>query len=434
MTHRLAIVCLMFFAGGAVGSAQDWPQFRGGQGGVAADHPSLPDTWSETQNVVWKIDLPGRGWSSPIVWGDHVFVTTAINLRQPQQRLLPPEAYRGASTGGTMSRRDLVRDTDEFRWTLYDVDAASGRVRWERAIHTAVPTRPVHMKNLYASETPVTDGQRVYVYLGYVGLFAYDMNGELAWAKPMAARNTGNDGFFYGGGASPALHDGRLYVVNDNEEESFIAAFDARTGAELWRRVRDERSNWSTPFVWQNALRTEIVTVGSRKLRSYDVNGALLWELAVGTTLHTPTPFARDGILYASSGYFSDPRRPVFAIRPGAVGTPKSETVEPVVDKRNENAELLRIAQRGSIRAIPRMGPPRGRKSRCFNRSTPCWPSSRQSSSRSRTWKLASTSWKARSNPPRPTTRRPSFRSTISTISKMNWPPSKPAARSSTTN
>jgi outer membrane protein assembly factor BamB len=105
------------------------------------------------------------------------------------------------------------------------------------------------MKNSYASETPITDGQRVYVYLGYVGLFAYDMNGALAWAKPMAARNTGNDGFFYGGGASPALHDGRLYVVNDNEEESFIAAFDARTGAELWRRVRDERSNWSTPFV-----------------------------------------------------------------------------------------------------------------------------------------------------------------------------------------
>ena len=316
----LAVVCLAILLAARIGLAQDWPQFRGRQGGVAADHPSLPDTWSETQNVVWKIDLPGRGWSSPIVWGDHVFVTTAINLRQPQQRLLPPEAYRGASTGGTMSRRDLVRDTDEFRWTLYDVDAASGRVRWERAIHTAVPTRPVHMKNSYASETPITDGQRVYVYLGYVGLFAYDMNGELAWAKPMAARNTGNDGFFYGGGASPALHDGRLYVVNDNEEESFIAAFDARTGAELWRRLRDERSNWSTPFVWQNALRTEIVTVGSRKLRSYDVNGALLWELAVGTTLHTPTPFARDGILYASSGYFSDPRRPVFAIRPGASG------------------------------------------------------------------------------------------------------------------
>jgi outer membrane protein assembly factor BamB len=160
----------------------------------------------------------------------------------------------------------------------------------------------------------------VYVYLGYVGLFAYDMGGTLAWARPMEAKNTGNDGYFYGGGASPALHDGRLYVVNDNEEESFAAAFDARTGAQLWRVTRDERSNWSTPYVWQNDLRTEIVTVGSRKVRSYDVNGVLLWELAVGTTLHTPTPFARDGLLYVSSGYYSDPKRPVFAIRPGASG------------------------------------------------------------------------------------------------------------------
>ena len=160
-TPVVAVVCLAILSAVRSGLAQDWPQFRGVQGGVAADHPSLPDTWSETQNVVWKIDLPGRGWSSPIVWGDHVFVTTAINLRQPQQGLLPPEAYRGASTGGTMSRRDLVRDTDEFRWTLYDVDAANGRVRWERAIHTAIPTRPVHMKNSYASETPITDGQHV---------------------------------------------------------------------------------------------------------------------------------------------------------------------------------------------------------------------------------------------------------------------------------
>ena len=320
MKPSLAVVCLLFLAGGAVTSAQHWPQFRGQQAGIAMDDPSLPDTWSETQNVAWKIDIPGRGWSSPVVWGEHVFVTTAINVRQPMQQLLRPDAYRGASMGGTMSRRDLVRDTDAFRWTLYDVDATSGRVRWERVIHEGVPTRPVHMKNSYASETPVTDGRRVYVYLGYVGLFAYEMNGTLAWAKPMDAKNTGNDGYFYGGGASPALHDGRIYIVNDNEEASFAAAFDAQTGAELWRVARDERSNWSTPYVWKNDLRTEVVTVGSRKVRSYDVNGTLLWELAIGTTLHTPTPFARDGHLYVSSGYYSDPRRPVFAVRPGATG------------------------------------------------------------------------------------------------------------------
>ena len=311
---------LLVLAAEAVCTAQNWPQFRGEQAGVAADDPSLPDRWSETENVVWKIEIPGRGWSSPVVWGDHVFVTTAVNVRQPQQPLLRPDAYRGASMGGTMSRRDLVKDTDVFRWILYDVDVANGRVRWQRVIHQAVPTRPVHMKNSYASETPVTDGRRVYVYLGYVGLFAYEMDGTLAWTKPMDAKSTGNEGYFYGGGASPALHDGRIYVVNDNEEGSFAAAFDTRTGAELWRVPREEESNWSTPYVWRNELRTELVTVGSRKVRSYDLNGRILWELAVGTTLHTPTPFARSGLLYVSSGYYSDPRRPVFAIRPGASG------------------------------------------------------------------------------------------------------------------
>jgi outer membrane protein assembly factor BamB len=320
MKCRLATACLLILVGDAISSAQNWPQFRGQHAGVAIDDPSLPDMWSETQNVAWKIEIPGRGWSSPVVWGEHVFVTTALNVRQPKPPLLRPDAYRGASMGGTMSRRDLVRDTDVFSWMPYDVDATSGRVRWERVIHESVPTRPVHMKNSYASETPVTDGQRVYVYLGYVGLFAYETDGTLAWAKPMDAKNTGNDGYFYGGGASPALHDGRIYIVNDNEEASFAAAFDTRTGTELWRVARDERSNWSTPYVWQNDLRTEIVTVGSRRVRSYDVNGTLLWELAVGTTLHTPTAFASNGLLYVSSGYYSDPRRPVFAIRPGASG------------------------------------------------------------------------------------------------------------------
>lgn len=169
--RRFVVVCLVLFAGQAVRSAENWPQFRGQHAGVAADNPLLPDQWSETQNVAWKIEIPGRGWSSPVVWGEHVFITTAINVKQPKQPLLRPDAYRGASMGGTMSRRDLLRDTNVYRWMLYDIDRLSGRVRWERVIHEGVPTRPVHMKNSYASETPVTDGQRIYVYLGYVGLF-----------------------------------------------------------------------------------------------------------------------------------------------------------------------------------------------------------------------------------------------------------------------
>ncbi len=298
--------------------AQNWQQFRGPQAGVAPDDPRLPDTWTTTQNVAWRLDIPGRSWSSPIVWDDHAFVVTAVNTKNPNEPLSPVITYRARSLGGTMSGADISKSTDEHRWTLYDIDVRTGRIRWERQIHAAPPQQPVHQKNSYASETPVTDGERVYVYLGYVGLFAFDMNGTPVWSKPIDAprMRTG-----WGTAASPVLHNGRIYIVNDNEERSFIAAFDARTGAQLWRTAReDEKSNWATPFVWQNDLRTEIVTTGTRKVRSYDTNGTLLWELAGMTTIHAVTPVAGHGLLFVSSGYFPDNPRPTYAIRPGAKG------------------------------------------------------------------------------------------------------------------
>jgi len=301
----------------AIGSAQNWPQFRGAQAGVAPNNPALPDTWSDTQNVAWKIEIPGRSWSSPVVWGDHVFVTTAVNVKQPDQPLKPVVSYLARSLGGTMTAADISQPTDEHRWAIYDVDLQTGKVRWERTIQSALPSQAVHQKNSYASETPVTDGERVYVYLGYAGLFAFDMNGTPVWSKPMdaAEMRTG-----WGSAASPALHNDRLYIVNDNEKQSFLAAFDARSGRELWRVDRDEKSNWSTPFVWQNERGTEIVTTGSRKVRSYDTDGKLLWELRGMTSIHAATPIAAHGLLFVTSGYPTDPLRPVYAIRPGASG------------------------------------------------------------------------------------------------------------------
>jgi len=298
--------------------AQNWPQFRGAQAGVAVDDPRLPDSWTTTQNVAWKIDLPGRSWSSPVVWGDHVFVVSAINRKEPSPSLNPVVTYLARSLGGTMSGADISKTTDEYRWILYDIEFDTGRIRWEREIRAAVPPQPVHQKNSYASETPVTDGERVYVYLGYAGLYAFDFGGTPVWSKPMDAprMRTG-----WGTAASPVLHDGRIYIVNDNEDRSFIAAFDARTGAQVWRTDRDgEASNWATPFVWQNERRTEIVTTGTKKVRSYDTSGRLLWELAGMTSIHAVTPVAGHGLLFVSSGYFPDNPRPTYAIRPGASG------------------------------------------------------------------------------------------------------------------
>jgi outer membrane protein assembly factor BamB len=175
-----------------------------------------------------------------------------------------------------------------------------------------------HVKNSYASETPVTDGNRVYVYFGSIGmLYALDLSGKTIWTKELGAFNTQVE---LGTGASPVLFKDRLYVVNDNTTKSFLAAFNTRNGEEVWRVDRNEQGNWSTPLVWENEQRTEIVTTGTRAVRSYSLDGKLLWELSGMSTLTIPSPFAKDGLLYVSSGYPGGALRPVYAIRPGASG------------------------------------------------------------------------------------------------------------------
>jgi outer membrane protein assembly factor BamB len=216
-----------------------------------------------------------------------------------------------------MTFKDLEQASSPQRWMVYALDFGTGTVRWQREVATGVPAQPRHQKNSYAAETPITDGERIYAYFGNVGLFAFDMAGRPVWEQRVPAVKT-RTGF--GSAASPILHDGRVIVVNDNDERSYIAAYDARTGRELWRTERDEGSNWATPFLWQNDRRTEIVTAGSGKVRSYDLEGRLLWELTGMSTFAIPSPFAADGLLYITSGYPADKSRPGYAIKPGATG------------------------------------------------------------------------------------------------------------------
>ena len=311
---RVLLAIVIVAIASALPRAENWPQFRGVQAGVAADDPALPDTWGPTQNIVWKIDVPGTGWSSPVVWGDHVFVTSAINTKA-EEPLKPTAEYLSRSIGGPMTAKDISLSTDVHRWMVYDVDFKTGRIRWERQVQQTAPAKARHQKNSYASETPVTDGDRVYAYFSSAGLFAFDMNGKPIWAKPMDTLTVRSG---WSGAASPVVHKGRVYIVNDNDEHSFVAAYDALTGAELWRVSREEGSNWTTPFVWENAQRTEIVTPGTKKVRSYGLDGKLLWELSGMSSIDIPTPFAKNGLLYVESGYPGDPLRPVYAIRPGA--------------------------------------------------------------------------------------------------------------------
>ncbi len=286
--------------------AQEWPQFRGPGALGVADDPRLPDTWSTTDNVVWTTAVPGTGWSSPVVWNDTIFMTSVVRTAEGEPPR--PGLYLGGERG---TPRDL------HRWMLYAVDWNTGDIRWEREVHASVPGAPRHLKNSYASETPVTDGERVYAYFGQIGIFAFDMEGTPLWSQRWEPFRTRNG---WGTAASPALHNNRLYIVNDNDDQSFLLALDKRTGELIWRIERKEGTNWSTPYVWSNSKRTEIVTTGSDKVRSYAENGTLLWELTGMSTITIPTPLATGDLLYISSGYVGDSLRPAYAIRPGARG------------------------------------------------------------------------------------------------------------------
>ncbi len=302
-TVYLAVACCI----PATASA-DWPCFRGpGARGIAADDERLPSRWTDTKNVRWSAALEGRGWSSPIVSGDSVIVTSAIPSAPPE------DAKKGLYFGG--ERPDVA--AGEIRWVVTCLDAATGMTRWETVIARGPPPGPVHVKNSYASETPVTDGERIYVAFAGIGIVCLDMHGHRVWEhrwKPRTMRSG------WGPAASPALHGNRLYVVNDNEDDSFMSALDARTGREIWRIARDEKSNWSTPFVWESGGRTELVAPGTGKTRSYSLDGRLLWELAGGSAITIATPYAAHGLLYVSSGFVLDRTRPIWAIRPGASG------------------------------------------------------------------------------------------------------------------
>lgn len=309
MASPLTVVVLLFCLHGMLSAQtqEHWPQFRGPDARGVASGPNLPDRWSATENIAWKTDVPGRGWSSPIVWGDRVFLTTAVNsgeMEAPKKGL-----YFG---GNRPEPRDVQLD-----YRVLCLDLLSGQKLWERSVHQGPPNSPIHLKNSFASETPVTDGGRVVAYFGNQGLYCFDLEGNPLWSRQFEPRATRNG---WGTAASPVLHGERIYVVNDNDEESYLIALDKETGEQIWRVERDEKSNWATPLIWKNEARTEIVTPGTGKTRSYGLDGKLLWEFG-GMSSHTiPTPLAAHGLLLVTSGYINTLTRPLFAIRPGATG------------------------------------------------------------------------------------------------------------------
>ena len=274
-----------------VSAEENWPRFRGPGGrAVAADHPKLPTTWNQTENVAWVSEVPGWGWASPVVWGDKVFVSTVVadqDARQPSKGLYLGEGVREPSQG-------------IHHWLVLCYDLKMGRELWRHEAHAGRPQVPRHPKSTYAAETPATDGKRLYVLFGDLGLYCYSLDGALLWSRSIEPKKTAAD---YGAAASPVVHDGQVFVVYDNEEASWIASFDAETGEQRWRKSRDEKRSWATPLIWENELRTEIVVTGLNRNRSYSLDGELLWEFdGQMSTLVIPSPFSAHGMVYPCVG------------------------------------------------------------------------------------------------------------------------------------
>lgn len=313
MKRRLiSILCLTGLALLALGAApadqaeRFWPQWRGPLANGVAPHGDPPVRWSESENVRWKVEIPGRGHASPIVWGDRVYVLSAVATERPipgaqTEAEAVADASSEAADATRRARRPGVAPDHYLRFIVVALDRASGRVLWERSALEAVPHEGTHPDGTWASASPVTDGERVYCHFGSRGLFAYTMEGDLEWQVDLGDMTTRRG---FGEGSSPALWGDTLVVNWDHEGESFLVALDKRTGAERWRVARDEVTSWSTPLVVEVDGRPQVVVSATGRVRGYDLaTGAVVWESS-GMTVNTiPSPVEAGGVVFVMSGF-----------------------------------------------------------------------------------------------------------------------------------
>ncbi len=280
-----------------------WPQCRGPDADGVASHADPPTTWSEGENVRLKVAIPGRGQSTPVIWGDSIFLLTAI----PVDEAAAAASEQAAADKMANQQWPPAVTPVEQRFVVMALSRQDGSVQWQHTAVQQVPEGPYHLDASWASASPVTDGERLFAFFGSQGLFAYTLDGKLLWSQDLGTMET-RAGF--GEGASPALHDGVLVVNWDHEKDSFIVAFDAATGEELWRQPRpEEPTSWSTPLIVETKGgerdgEAQVVVAATGASRGYDLKtGAEIWR-ASGMTLNTiPTPLHRNGVVYLTSGF-----------------------------------------------------------------------------------------------------------------------------------
>jgi outer membrane protein assembly factor BamB len=298
-------------AGDAAG--QNWPSFRGPHAAGVADGQNLPPEWNagKGRNIRWQTAVPGLAHSSPVVWGDRLFVTTAVS-----------SAGDFGFKAGLYGAGTASGDRSPHQWKIYALDKKTGEVEWERVAYEGAPKEKRHIKATYANSTPATNGEYVVAFFGSQGLYAYDFDGDLAWKKDLGHLDVGAydaPTYEWGPASSPIIHEGKVIVQVDTQKDDYLLALDLRTGATVWRTAREEQPSWGTPTVRPSAEREELITNGSNFIRGYDPDtGKELWRLGGSSNITAPTPVFGEDVIVVVSG--RRPEKPIFVVRPGALG------------------------------------------------------------------------------------------------------------------
>jgi outer membrane protein assembly factor BamB len=291
----------------------DWPQFRGIKASGIAEGFSVPTTWDATKgtNIVWKTPVPGLGLSSPVVWGDDVFISTSISGK--------PDSNLKVGLYGDIAS---VEDGTAHEWRIYALEKKTGKIKWQQTAYKGVPQVKRHTKSSHANSTLATDGERIIAFFGSEGLYAYDLKGKQLWKKDLGLLDAGYyvvPGAQWETGSSPVIHDGMVIVQADVQKGSFLAMFDAKDGREVWRVARTDVPTWSTPTVHMVNGQAQILVNGMRQVGAYDFKtGKEIWTLSGGGDIPVPTPVVSDGLVYITNAHGA--LSPVYAIKETATG------------------------------------------------------------------------------------------------------------------